>query len=108
MAETSDEAVQRQLEELRSMRHHLEQQSQEFDQRIQQLETELYGDAPPVASRPGDNPGISLGYRPGKGFNLFNSDMGEVNFGGLRYTRRPCHFNGVNVPYSRHGWLQGC
>ncbi len=87
MADTSDQEVQRQLEELRSMRHHLEQQSQEFDQRIQQLETELYGDAPPVASRPADNPGISLGYRPGKGFNLFNSDMGEVNFGVFSYTR---------------------
>ena len=87
MADTSDQEVQRQLEELRSMRNNLEQQSQEFDQRIQQLETELYGEAQPAATRPTDNPGGSLGYRPGKGFNLFNSDMGEVNFGVYSYTR---------------------
>ncbi|HIL23283.1 hypothetical protein [Alcanivorax sp.] len=86
-AETTDPAVEKQLQELRSLRQNLEQQSQEFDQRIQQLETELYGESTPAPQRPADNPGSSLGYRPGKGFNLFNSDMGEVNFGVFSYTR---------------------
>lgn len=87
LAETADPAVEKQLKELRSMRYNLEQQSQNFDQRIQQLETELYGESTPVPQRPADNPGGSLGYRPGKGFNLFNSDLGEVNFSVFSYTR---------------------
>jgi len=87
LAETADPEVEKQLQELRSMRQNLEQQSQDFDQRIQQLETELYGQSTPSPQRPADNPGGSLGYRPGKGFNLFNSDLGEVNFSVFSYTR---------------------
>ena len=34
LAETTDPAVEKQLQELRSMRQNLEQQSQDFDQRI--------------------------------------------------------------------------
>ena len=86
VAETDSQAVEQQLQELKTLRQNLEQQSQQFDQRIQKLETELYGESTAAPSN-APQPGTSLGYRPGRGFNLFSSDMGEVNFGVFSYTR---------------------
>ncbi|EKF74602.1 hypothetical protein A11A3_08245 [Alcanivorax hongdengensis A-11-3] len=77
--------VEKQLQELKQMRQDLSEQSKAFDQRIYQLETELYGED--AASRSTPMPGVSKGYRPGKGFNLFSSDQGEVNFGVFSYVR---------------------
>ncbi|MBL4571434.1 MAG: hypothetical protein JKY21_09845, partial [Alcanivorax sp.] len=78
--------VEKQLQELKSMRQNLQLQGQQFDQRIRQLETQLYGEEAATPS-PQPQPGTSKGYRPGKGFNLFSSDMGEVNFGVFSYIR---------------------
>lgn len=79
-----DPAVREQLEELRSMRDELNAESRSFDQRIQALEAELYGEARGSGTSPSAG---GLGYQPGKGFVLADTDQGQLNFSVFTYVR---------------------
>ena len=102
------ERIERQLQELQSMKKDLQRQVGEFDARMKALEVEL-GATPPkeevaptpiestnrpaaTPSSPADSkmlekPGFWGSYEPGKGFVLVRGPLGELGFGVLGYLR---------------------
>ncbi|HWQ92704.1 MAG TPA: hypothetical protein VN673_13600 [Clostridia bacterium] len=104
------ESVERQLQELQSMRKDLQRQVEDFNARIKALEVELGATLPkeeaapspiestnrlattpssPEDSRPLEEPKFWGAYEPGpaKGFVLVRAPLGELDFGVLGYFR---------------------
>ena len=100
--------VQKQIEELRATRKDLDRQMSNFDQRIEQLESRLTGEAPatqpvPAAAAPtvasvtapGQPPVATAGDASsqvgklvlGKGFVLAASELGELDWSAFTYAR---------------------
>ncbi len=101
--------VQKQIEELRATRKDLDRQMSNFDQRIEQLESRLTGEAPAtqavpvvaapaaasVATAPGQPPVATAGDASGqvgklvlgKGFVLAASELGELDWSAFTYAR---------------------